>query len=95
MTCKYAQCGETIYTAKAVNGSRCALFVEACAGVIILAWRICRAVGIAQAIGRFMSYLLPPVIERCTFQRKIKKISLVHFEGISNIRSFALYQTSH
>lgn len=50
MTCKYAQCGETIYTAEAVNGSRCALFVEAFAGVIILAWRICRAVGIAQAI---------------------------------------------
>ena len=66
MRCKYAQCGETIYTAKTQSMVQGAHFAEACAGVIILAWIIRRAVGIAPAIGRSMSYLLSPFIEQCT-----------------------------
>ena len=74
MRCKYAQCGQPIYAAtkSMVQGAD---FWKA--GVIILAWRICRAVGIAPDIGRFMSYLLSPVIEHCTFQREINIFNLI------------------
>ena len=69
MRFKYAQCGEPIYTATTqsmVHGADCLLKRVCKARVIILAWRICRAVGIAQVIGRFMSYLLSAGDEHCT-----------------------------
>ena len=88
MRCKYAQCGEPIYTATKSMVHSTDFWK---AGVIILTWRICRTVGIAPDIGRFMSNLLSPVIEHCTFAKLIYLTLLLgHFEGISNIRSFAI-----
>lgn len=62
MRCKYAQCSGRF----TLRRSQCCvvrMLKRLECWVNILAGRICRAVGIAPAIGRSMSYLLSPVIE--------------------------------